>query len=92
MAMQEPAIQNTWTYGDEIMGNTYVAFYGQEMCELVAACLAVKPIDRPSLEDLRDNLNNLRPPAVSEEDREWLTRFLREPSRPSAKSVDKAFG
>lgn len=89
--MQEPAIQNNWTYGEYIMDNTYVAFYGQQLCELVAACLAVKPIDRPSLEDLRDTLNNLRPAAVSDEDRTWLTRFLREPSRPKPRPLNRAF-
>lgn len=93
MAVQEPAIQNNWTYGDKIMDNTYVTLYGQQLCELVASCLAVKPIDRPSLQQLRDTLNNLRPPPVNGgDDEKWLTRFLRHPSTPSARPLARAFG
>lgn len=98
MAKQEPAIQNAWTYGDKIMDNTYVTLYGQQLCELVASCLAVKPIDRPSLQQLRDSLNNLRPPPVSQDqeftkdDKDWMDRFLRHPSIPSARPLARAFG
>lgn len=92
MAVQEPTIQNSWTYGEKIMDNTYVTIYGQQLCSLVASCLAVKPIDRPTLQQLRTDLDNLRPAAVSQEEREWLTRFLRQPSQPPIKPVARAFG
>lgn len=88
----EPAIQNVWTYGDRIMDNTYVERYGQELCQLVASCLAIKPIDRPSLEDLREELNNLRPPDPNEDDKDWLAKYLRRPSNPSARPLARAFG
>lgn len=91
MAEQEPAIQNNWTYGNQVMDNTYVALYGQQLCGLVASCLAVKPIDRPSLQQLRNTLDNLRPPATSKDDKDWLDRFLRQPPFPSARPLHKAF-
>lgn len=96
MAYQEPAIQNVWTYGDKIMENTYVTLYGQQLCGLVASCLAAKPIDRPSLQQLRDTLNNLLPPEPygydKVDDKKWLDRFLRHPSPPSARPLARAFG
>lgn len=92
MAVQEPTIQNRWTYGEKIMDNIYVTTYGQQLCSLVASCLAVKPIDRPTLQQLRNDLNNLRPAAVSQEDQKWLTRFLRQPSQPKVTPVARAFG
>lgn len=91
MAAQDPALNNMWTYGDPINTQQYIPDYGQELCEMVSSCLAVKPGDRPSLTQLRTDLDNVAPGQLAQKDREWLTRYMSQPSRPSARSLDRAF-
>jgi hypothetical protein len=91
MAIQHALDQNTWTYGIEIVDQQYQDFYGNDMFALISKCLAVMPRDRPTLQELRTALDNLRPPAVSEQDKTWLRRFTRAPPAPRATPVGGAF-
>jgi hypothetical protein len=87
----DPATQTGWHYGDPINSFNYTADYGDELCRLVSSCLAVRPIDRPTLQQLEIDVDNLRPPELTEADRAWLVRYLRTPSRPRAGSLLRAF-
>ena len=91
MAAQDPRIQNFWTYGSEIEANHYRNFYGDDMCALVARCLSVMPNDRPTLQQLRTDLDNLRPNVVTEADESWIRRFIHLPSAPRTRPVANAF-
>lgn len=91
MAAQDPQNQNIWTYGNDIEDNRYRAFYGDQMCALVSKCLAVKPIDRPTLQQLRTSLDNLKPPEVTDDDKSWLRRFTHLPSLPRTRPLANAF-
>lgn len=85
-ATQDAANQNHWTYGQKIMDQNYVQLYGHDLCALVSACLMHKPIDRPSLQQLRHTLDDvLGPPVLTAQDQAWLRRWLHYPSRPNAR-------
>ncbi|KAJ0107784.1 hypothetical protein J7T55_000046 [Diaporthe amygdali] len=91
-ATQDAANQNHWTYGQKIMDQNYVQLYGHDLCALVSACLMHKPIDRPSLQQLRHTLDNvLGPPVLTAQDQAWLRRWLHYPSRPNARPLANAF-
>lgn len=73
------------------MSNQYTQKYGRDLCALVSSCLSVKPIDRPTLQQIRATLDRLRPPAVTRQDRDWLDRFLHLPRFPSSRPLANAF-
>lgn len=90
IAKQDP--EAIWSYGDPIMRSPkYIGLYGYDLCQLVSACLAVKPIDRPVLDELRTELDNIRPAQLTDADRAWFRRYLNHPSIPRARPVANAF-
>ncbi|KUI67727.1 hypothetical protein VM1G_02955 [Cytospora mali] len=87
-----PAASRPRTYGADVLDPIYVNRYGQRMCELVARCLMHKPADRPSLQDLQAELDEIRPPGpITPLTRAWVRKYIRDAPAARARLVDFNF-
>ncbi|KAG8162893.1 hypothetical protein KVR01_007371 [Diaporthe batatas] len=89
---KDAQIQNIWTYGSEVEQQIYRDVYGDGLCGLVAKCLAVRPSDRPTLQELRTSLDFLKPAGLTDTDRAWATRFFGLPPAPRTTPLAEALG
>lgn len=87
-----PVASRPRTYGADVLNQTYVNRYGQEMCELVARCMMHKPADRPSLQQLQAELNSIKPQGpMPRQTQTWIGKYFRDPPAARARLVDFDF-